>query len=1665
MRRTLLDKLNTLKMRQALVLITLFLLPSAAWGEPNSVTYTFGSPDLDNNTVVSTTGQATSTSWNIKNLKISNNSYSLNKSESTLGFSVSGSNSAQTATISFDLISDFGITGTVTRIDIEYNTGSKISSGTFSAGKDLENITESLFDNKALETSTSDKTLSFSIPPGNNYHQFFKNDKIHLNFSFSANLSDVSNVYFNIKSITIHTNTISVGGYCPNETGAIIGGNITSYSGKDGDVSSVGYDATNHILTLENAKIQGYLYYSEDADLTIKLIGDNAFFAINNSIGDVLTIIQSTGTQKLTIQKDGQNASLKLFSAFSGSTAPNWDDINLISGFSNTNTELTVLESTNGSNLPGYNQNGKLVAYTTLSLKVAGNSPTTNGTISGSGIEGSVLFDVSSNELTLDNTTISGPIEWNNGNNDLTLYLKGKNSVIINKGESSPVSVFKSESSCSLKVEKVYQAESATLKYASYGTIDGKTSDVASYFDNFILSANTAFNQATSVIDGIRYNYLTTADTYNISVAGIQVHGIEGELGYKNNILNDTGESIVMFDGTNTLTLNNAKISSLSSTHAIETGLSTLNIDLKGNNSITTEGGYALYGATSSGSYRIIFTSSSDPVGNLTLKKSSGYLASYVTIDYDTNTGLVPTIITPTDASDLAAAREAIIAKGTALGITVAGVVVTNSNYTDIKGDGITVEEGGKVMFDTSTNTLTLNGAVLTAPIIIGLSELTIDIQGTNSITTEEKCIQKMENTTPAVTFTSTSDVVGSLTLKGAAGVNNVGEYNEGSFTISDKLALVLKKDGYIYSNTYWFTDGSTKEAILSPSYGVTVGGMQICQDNASDVIGEGIGNGDQGGMVKFTPAVDGTPATLTLNSATISGSIKSSLNDLIIKIAGSSNTLTAILYEGSSTSSTLLIKTPSSSSTVNKLTLENSTGAVISGFSTVTLDGLFFSTPNYPSVTTSTDWNSDTHEAIITNEYGITIGGVDVTTTNKDDVLNNGGKVKFTPADNTASPATPATLTLDGAVITGTISWTKSAPLTIAINGTNSVTTTDAYAIEGNNQDNTTLTIAKVSETGKCKLILSGSTGGSISGFKNSSDTYAGSGLVYYEDQAEHTATILSTLSGSGTSTDPYLIETPEDLKDFSFFVNKQIITNKYIKIANNIDCDGLEGFESIGSSYPFMGTLSGYGNTISNLTINSGLGFFGHISGGIVNDLNFYKLSVKGNSYATGGIASELSAGGQIDNCTLTECTIACLDNQERPEVGGIVARLSGSGSKISNCVVYNSTINASTIRTGVSGPIGYAGGIVASYSSGTITNCHVKDGSKIINVNADDGSTLKTGTIVGNVSSDATTSITSNFYYYDVTVETQLGSSAKETKSGYTPRGTSDNTEDPTGAMLYTKYVIIPISTDAGHVSIGSDYYYQVTSDDTNTTYSVAPDVEVVISVENADVEGSYTLDGAKTIELKPKEGSTGLYTFDMPNADVTFTVQEAAAVSFSEEGQIYVTYYNATKDVAVPMGMTAYIVTGVSEDGTKVIVSPVSYIKKGVAVLVEKDKTTEVSETTDFSGNKLIYADNEVPVTTGSKLYILYQNQFVKVTSGTQIPTGKNYLDLSTFTNAGTRGFYDIGGANDGTSALRGVVAEGTNGKSDAWYTLQGRRLSAKPSAPGLYLRNGVKVVIK
>ena len=207
---------------------------------------------------------------------------------------------------------------------------------------------------------------------------------------------------------------------------------------------------------------------------------------------------------------------------------------------------------------------------------------------------------------------------------------------------------------------------------------------------------------------------------------------------------------------------------------------------------------------------------------------------------------------------------------------------------------------------------------------------------------------------------------------------------------------------------------------------GLNIAGVLVTSDNASHITGDGIE-----GTVTYNAANN----TLTLTDATINGHITSTLSDLTVEVAGS-NTLTAILYEGS-TSGTLTIK-KAPSSTYSKLTLQNSTEAVISSFSTVSLVGMHFLTPeNYSSETTSSDWNSDIHEAIILETPPITVAGI-----SPDEDGNFIDKTSSKPIAGVTFATSTSTLMLDNAQIESTtgIVWTGEGNLTIQFSGNNSI-------------------------------------------------------------------------------------------------------------------------------------------------------------------------------------------------------------------------------------------------------------------------------------------------------------------------------------------------------------------------------------------------------------------------------------------------------------------------------------------------------------------------------------------------------------------------------------------------------------------------------------------------
>ena len=281
---------------------------------------------------------------------------------------------------------------------------------------------------------------------------------------------------------------------------------------------------------------------------------------------------------------------------------------------------------------------------------------------------------------------------------------------------------------------------------------------------------------------------ITSYTSYDITVGDIAVTSLNAD-----DILGSGHDGSMSFDAVNNiLTVNNVGVLPV----GIESGLDALTIKVSGENTIYSESGAAIsYNGSGGGTLTFVKDADAD-LSSLTLtsyadnestnepyKAIEGFALDNITISDPLR------LTSPTSMSDILNVTTVSIANyNEAYKISIAGTTVTDLNKGDVLGDGkvsFTVIEG-----QVPTYTLTLKGVTLTQPIKVGLTNLTIDIQGTNSITTEERCIQKMENTTPAVTFTSTSTKDSNLTLKGTDGVNSVGEYTVGSFTITDKLAL-----------------------------------------------------------------------------------------------------------------------------------------------------------------------------------------------------------------------------------------------------------------------------------------------------------------------------------------------------------------------------------------------------------------------------------------------------------------------------------------------------------------------------------------------------------------------------------------------------------------------------------------------------------------------------------------------------------------------------------------------------------------------------------------------------------------------------------------------------------------------------------------------------------
>ena len=224
----------------------------------------------------------------------------------------------------------------------------------------------------------------------------------------------------------------------------------------------------------------------------------------------------------------------------------------------------------------------------------------------------------------------------------------------------------------------------------------------------------------------------------------------------------------------------------------------------------------------------------------------------------------------------------------------------------------------------------------------------------------------------------------------------------------------------------------------------------------------------------------------------------------------------------------------------------------------------------------------------------------------------------------------------------------------------------------------------------------------------------------------------------------------------------------------------------------------------------------------------------------------------------------------------------------------------------------------------------------------------------------------------------------------------------------------------------------------------------------------ITGFSSVDLTLPMHVSSPENFTG-WTASVTSATITDETWDLS--SKFEHGLSYVTFYYPDEDIYIPNTITPSVITEIS--GSTVKTQALSYIPKGVPVLLSKTNNTATTAT--FSKNLLNFAESDYPVTAseGKALYVLYNDQFVKVTPDSEIYYA-GYLDLTDVNlPSGTRSL-TIDGDDEGTTALREVKSEGVKGEKwndGEWYTLQGRKFTTKPTKPGLYILNGKKIVVK
>lgn len=212
------------------------------------------------------------------------------------------------------------------------------------------------------------------------------------------------------------------------------------------------------------------------------------------------------------------------------------------------------------------------------------------------------------------------------------------------------------------------------------------------------------------------------------------------------------------------------------------------------------------------------------------------------------------------------------------------------------------------------------------------------------------------------------------------------------------------------------------------------------------------------------------------------------------------------------------------------------------------------------------------------------------------------------------------------------------------------------------------------------------------------------------------------------------------------------------------------------------------------------------------------------------------------------------------------------------------------------------------------------------------------------------------------------------------------------------------------------------------------------------------------GVGEYTVKASVPAIGIYTAAEATADFAITAYTVTVPFAAEQAW---GGFCSERNLSLPTGVKAYVIIDISD--AEATAAEISYIPAGVPVLLYRENTTSAADYTVgvYSGivtppvTNLLKVDATDKEVTDAQIYVLYKNEFVLASAGT-LPAGRVYLSVSG--NYTSRLAIVI----DGATAIASCSLSTATSHQDAWYSLDGRKLSGEPTRQGVYVYKGKKV---